>query len=408
VKQIVTTLALAALVPVLAVAPGCAKKGKQAGAAFKMPPMPVETATVTQEEVADRFATVGSLEAVEQVTVVPEIDGSVVGLPFREGGRIAPGDVIAKLDDSQLKADADRAEAVVGQRQASFERIKTIVEQKAGSPQDLDDASAALKVAQADLALAKARLAKATIRAPFEGVVGARLVNVGQYLHAGDAITNLARLNELRVLFSVPERYLGTVKVGSPISVASQAFPGRSLEGAIDVISPVVDVTTRAANIVAKVANPEELLRPGMSADVTVVLTQRPSALVIPSEAIFAQGDKLFVDVIKPDSSVVATPVELGIRMPEKVEVVAGLTEGQQVVRTGHQKLFPGAKVMPIPSGGPGGPGGPGGAPGGPGGAQGGPGGGGQGGQGAGGQGEGGAGGQAGSSGGAAGASEGK
>ncbi len=347
-------LTLSALSLVLAAAPGCARKGAQGQ--FKMPPMPVETATVKQEAVAERFATVGSLEAAEQVTVVPEIDGRVESLPFREGGRIAKGGLIAQLDDAQLKADAERADAVVAQRRASYERTKSVVEQQAGSAQDLDDAAAALKVAEADLAVAKSRLSKAYITAPFDGEVGARQVSVGEFMRSGDKITELARLNELRVRFSAPESYLAKLKVGAPVTVTSPAFPGIELHGAIDVIDPVVDEATRAAGIVARVANPEEKLRPGMSADVAVVLSEKPDAIVVPSEAIFAQGDQMLVYVIKPDSTVAPAPLTLGIRMPEQVEVLAGLTAGDKVVRAGHQKLFPGAKVLPMPAGGMGGP----------------------------------------------------
>jgi membrane fusion protein (multidrug efflux system) len=380
VKNVGQKLILAGLLPALALASGCGRKGQQGQ--FKMPPMPVETATVTQEPIAERFAALGTLEAAEQITVVPEIDGRLVSLPFVEGGQIRKGSLIAQLDDDQLKADAARADAVAAQRKASFERIKSIVDQKAGSPQDLDDAAAALKVAEADLAVAKARLAKAHITAPFDGDLGARHASVGQFMRSGDAITELARLNELRVRFTAPERYLAKLKHGAPVTVTSPAFPGTSLEGKIDVIEPMVDEATRAASIVARVANPEELLRPGMSADVTVILSERPNALVVPSAAVFAQGDQLLVYVIKADSTVAPAPLTLGLRLPEQVEVLAGLAAGDRIVRTGHQKLFPGAKVLPLPAGGmggppgaggPGGPGGPGGAPaGGEGGAKGG------------------------------------
>ena len=346
------TILLAALMA-LAIGSGCARKQQQGQ--FKMPPMPVETATVTRETVADRFAAVGTIEAVEQIVVVSEIDAQVTGLPFREGGRIDRGGLIAQLDDVQLKAEADRAEAVRDQRRAAFVRVQAVVAQNAGSPQDLDDAQAAVRVADADLAVARSRLAKTRVTAPFAGTVGSRRVSVGHYLHAGDAITELARLDQLRIRFTAPERYLGQLRQGAAVTVTSPAFPDARLEGEIEVLDPIVDAGTRSVHIVAQVANPESQLRPGMSADVSIVLSERPDALVVPSEAVFAQGERQLVYVVKADSTVVAAPLTLGLRQAVSVEVLDGLAAGDLIVRTGHQKLFPGAKVMPIPAGGAGG-----------------------------------------------------
>jgi membrane fusion protein (multidrug efflux system) len=340
---------LAALLA-LACGAGCARKAQQGQ--FKMPPMPVETATVTRETVADRFVTVGTLEAVDQIVVVTEIDAQVIALPFREGGEIRRGGLIAQLDDVQLRAESARAEALRDQRRAALQRVQLVVEQGAGSPQDLDDAQAALKVAEADLTLARARLGKTRVTAPFDGTLGARRVSVGHYLRAGDAITELAGLTELRVRFTAPELYLAKLRQGAPVAVSTPAFPDAMLQGEIEVVEPVVDAGTRSVRIVARLANPGSLLRPGMSADVTVVLSERLDALVVPSEAIFAQGEQQLVYVIKADSTVAPAPLTLGLRQAASVEVLGGLAAGDLVVRTGHQKLFPGAKVLPLPAGG--------------------------------------------------------
>ena len=135
---------------------------KTAAAGFAPPPTAVETATVTTQAVTDLFEAVGTLEAGESVTVVSEIDGVITRLPFREGGNVRRGALIAKLDDSQLAAERERAAALLAQSQSSYDRIKEVVDLGAGAPQDLDDASAALKVAQSNLALADTRLAKDT------------------------------------------------------------------------------------------------------------------------------------------------------------------------------------------------------------------------------------------------------
>lgn len=358
--ELLAGLGLVALVGLVApaglvVLGGCSRgEGKQGGAGnggFSMPPMPIQTADVAAQTVENRYSVVGTVAADEAITVAAEIAGRVVALPFHEGQPIARGALIAQLDDAELAAEVARAEAQVAQRRSSYDRIRTVVDQGAGTPQDLDDADAALKVATADLAVARARLAKTRIEAPFAGVAGSRAVSVGAYLSVGDAITTLARIDELRVNFTAPERMLAQLQRGAPVTISTTAFPDRVLTGAIDVIDPSLDRDTRAAHIIARVPNPDRMLRPGMSADVAVVLEARPQALTVPSEAVFVQGGQPMVYVVQPDSTVAPRPVQLGLREPGMVEVVDGLAPGDRVVRAGHQKLFPGAKVMPLPGG---------------------------------------------------------
>lgn len=337
------------LTTVLAVAPGCSgKKAAQQG--FKMPPTPVETAIVAAAPIADRFEAVGSIEAGEAITVVSEIDGAVVSLPFREGDPIRRGSLIAQIDDTQLSADVDRAAALRAQSQAAYDRVKSVVDQGAGAPQDLDDAGASLKVADANLAVARARLAKTRIVAPFDGITGARRVSTGAFVRSGEAITDLAQITEIRVNFSVPERYLGKLSRGAEVAVSTTAFPGLALTGKIDVIEPVLDPATRSAKVIARVANPGGKFRPGMSANIVAILSERAEALTVPNEAVFVEGNQAFVYVVKPDSTVSRTALTLGTRTPDAVEVVQGLSPGARVVRAGHQKIYEGAKVLPIQS----------------------------------------------------------
>jgi membrane fusion protein (multidrug efflux system) len=312
--------------------------------------MPVETSVVAQETVADRFEAVGTIEAGEAITVVAEIEALAVSLPFGEGEWIEKGGLIAQLDDTQLAAEVARAEALRDQTEATYERVKSVVEQRAGAPQDLDDAAAALKVAEANLAVARARLAKTRIAAPWAGVLGARQVSPGAFLRPGAPITELAAIREIKVTFSAPERYLAKLRKGAEVTVATTAYPGLELKGEIDVVDPVLDPNLRSARVIARAENPEGRFRPGMSANVSAVLSERPDALTIPNEAVFAEGDQIFVYVVKPDSTVTKRALELGTRLPDMVEVVKGLDAGARVVRAGHQKLFEGARVVPVTS----------------------------------------------------------
>jgi len=325
----------------------CSSKGP---GGFSMPPMPVEVAEAKAQRVADRFEAIGTIEAIEAITVVSEIDGAVVKLPFQEGSFIRKGELIALLDDSQLAAELSRAEALRDQSKVNYDRMKSVVDQQAGAPQDLDDAAASLKVAEANLALARARFAKTRIVAPFDGSIGARRVSVGTFLRTGQMITELANIDEIRVNFTAPERVLHQVTRGAEVTVSTTAYAGYSLKGKIIAMEPVVDAATRTTRVVARVANSGRRFRPGMSANVSAVLAERLSAITIPNEAVFATGNQSFVFVVKPDSTASRVPVTLGTRLADVVEVVGGLQAGTQVVRAGHQKLFDGAKVMPVGS----------------------------------------------------------
>jgi membrane fusion protein (multidrug efflux system) len=327
---------------------GCAPAG---GGGFSPPPTGVETALVIKGPVYDRFEAVGSLEAGNQVVVVAEINGAVKSLPFDEGQPVSEGTLLAQLDDAQLRAEAARTAAILDQVQDRYARVKSIVDQGAGAAQDLDDAAAAVKVAEANAEVAAVQLAKARVTAPFDGIVGAKRVSPGAYLRIGDAITDLAQVSEIKVVFSAPERYLSKLARGASVAVSTTAYPGHELTGKIYVIDPVLDPNTRSAQVIARVRNPGGRFRPGMSANVSAVLSRRAEALMIPSEAIFAEGNQTFVYVVKPDSSVTRATLTLGTRLPDAVEVVSGLNAGDRVVRAGHQKLFEGAKVVPTASG---------------------------------------------------------
>ncbi len=328
---------------------GCSKD-PSGGGKFSMPPMPVEIAEAKVQKVEDKFEAVGTVEALEAITVVSEIDATIIALPFQEGSFIRKGTLIAQLDDLQPAAEVSRAEALRSQSQTNYDRVKAVVDQKAGAPQDLDDAAAALKVAEANLALAKARFAKTRIVTAFDGIIGARKVSVGTFLRAGQAITELANIDEIRVNFSSPERFLSQLNNGAEVAVSTTAYPGYVVKGKIIAIEPVLDPGTRNARVVARVPNPGRKFRPGMSANVAAILSERPNAVTIPNEAVFASGDQTFVFMVKPDSTAARVPVTLGTRLSDVVEVIRGLQSGTRVVRAGHQKLFEGAKVMPVAS----------------------------------------------------------
>jgi membrane fusion protein, multidrug efflux system len=343
----ISKLMYTVLIPLSFLSIHCSEQEANAGG-FSMPPMPVEVAQVNRQSMADLFEGIGTIEAVEEITVVSEIDAAVVSIPFEEGRQISKGQLIAKLDDSQLSAEVSRTEALYAQSKSVYNRVKNIVDQKAGSLQDLDDALAAMKVAEANVKLANARLNKTKIVAPFDGMIGSRKVSVGSFLRSGDAITELANINQIRISFSAPERFLAQLKRGTEVLVSSPVYPGHQVKGKIVAIEPVIDSETRSARIVAQVQNPGQKFHPGMSANVSVILNERPEALIVPNEAVFAAGDQSFVFVVNADSTVKQVPITTGLQLSDVLEVTGGLEDGMQVVKAGHQKIFEGAKVMPV------------------------------------------------------------
>lgn len=315
-----------------------------------MPPMPVEVSRVEQSPMRDGFSALGSIDASLRVEIVSEIDAVVRELPFSEGKPLAKGDLIAVLDDEAIAAEAARAEALAKQAEANYKRSVKLRQEDTISDQELERVETDWRVAEANRALAEARLAKTRIRAPFSGVAGRRRVSPGAFVRTGEVITGLGRLDLLRVTFAAPERFAGRLRPGMAVEVRTPAYPNEKFEGKVTVVDPILDPESRTIALVAEVPNPKGRLKPGMSGDVLLVMAEREDAMSVPDEAVFAEGTQNFVFVVGPDSVVHKAAVRLGTREADRVEVESGVNAGDLVVRAGHQKLFEGAKVMPVNS----------------------------------------------------------
>lgn len=322
-----------------------------------MPPMPVEVVDVRTATVRDGFTALGTMDAERNVEIVSEVAGTVKSLPFREGARVKRGALLAVLEDSEQRAEAERTAALAEQQRLAASRTDKLYAGKLVPAEEQERALAARKVAEASHELARARLEKMHIRAPFAGVVGWRRVSPGAYVRAGDVITDLAQSDRMRVSFAAPERFAGALRPGARVTLTTTAHPGEVFEGKIGIVDPQVDRETRTFDLIALLPNRDGRLKAGMSATVTATLEERAHALVVPDEAVIVEGNETFVYVVSPDSTVRRTVVALGLRDSSRVEVRSGLAAGERVVKAGHQKIFPGAKVMPVPEGGAGGPG---------------------------------------------------
>jgi membrane fusion protein (multidrug efflux system) len=288
--------------------------------------------------------TVGSLRSDEAVIVRPEIAGRVVEIAFREGQRVTNGQVLVRLDDSVQKADLERARANLTLSKSKYERARDLRAQGFISSQAKDEAENNLKVAQADVELAAARLAKTAVKASFGGIIGLRSVSVGDYVKEGQDMVNLEEIDPLKVDFRVPEVSLSQVKAGQVLQITMDALPDRTWPGQVYAINPLVDANGRAIAIRAQVSNADGRLRPGMFARVRLLTSEARDSLMIPEESIFPVGDDKYVYKVV-DGRAQRQKVDIGLRREGKVEIVGGLAPTDTVVTAGVVKLRDGATV---------------------------------------------------------------
>lgn len=304
----------------------------------------VEVVTPERSLVRDELVTFGSLRPDESVMLRPEIAGRVAQLHFREGQRVNAGALLVSLDDSIVSAEFAQARANLDLAQNNFERAQMLFKRGASNAQALDEASAQQQAARASLALSQARLDKTRILAPYEGVLGLRQVSPGDYLSEGQDIVNLEVLDPLKVDFRIPQKAVSQIRLKQVIEVSLDAYPGERFTGEIFAINPRLDEVGRSQAIRAHISNSEGRLSPGQFVRVSVILAERPNALVIPEEAIMPMGERLLVNLIVA-GKVELREVKLGKRQAGKVEIVEGLQGDESLISAGWQKVREGMAV---------------------------------------------------------------
>jgi len=326
--------------------PGMAKGG---GAPASMA-LPVETVIVAASELALDATAVGSLRSNESVVLRPETAGRIAAINFKDGSAVAKGSLLVGLDAAMQSAEYDQAKANLGLAQMNLKRSRELFEKKFVSQQALDNVEAALKVQEAALALAQAKLEKMRIKAPFAGVVGIRNVSVGDYVKEGQELVNIEDISTLKIDFRLPESYLGQVRPGQLLEVATDALPGRSFEARIEAINPLVDTAGRAVSCRAHLSNADGRLRPGMFVRVRLIFERRGNVLMVPEQAIVPDMKAPFVYRVQ-DGKAVRAPVKTGLRRNAQVEIVDGLRSGDEIVVAGQMKLRDGAPVKAASAG---------------------------------------------------------
>jgi membrane fusion protein (multidrug efflux system) len=339
-----------ALLPLLAAAcggstasPPAAGAGRGRGAAG---PLPVEVIEARTDTVVDAITASGQIEPLQSIQLRPEVDGRLVDILVREGVEVAQGTPLFKVDDGELKAEVARAQADRDLAQQALTRTKQLLQEKAAAPADVERAEAQMRSTQAALDLLQLRLDRTVVRAPFAGVVGQRLVSLGDYVNNSTRLITLQTVSPQRVAFQVPERYADLLKVGQRVVFRVAALSGRDFSGTVDFVDPQVSLPGRTITVKALVPNPRRELSAGMFIEARLETAMRPSAVVVPEDAVTPMQGLMWVWVVNAGKAE-RRQVTLGVRTPGLVEIREGIQAGDQVVVGGSERLTPGAEVRP-------------------------------------------------------------
>jgi len=310
-------------------------------------PVTVEIATVKTARLQDDAQAVGSLRSRQAVTLKPETAGRVARIAFADGQTVKRGALLVQLDDTLQRAELSQAAAQLSIARANLKRNEELLAQSFVAARVVDESRAALQVAEAQVALAEARLQRMRITAPFDGTLGLRSINLGQYVKDGDELVNLEDTSKLTVDFRLPERYQNRIAPGQTVQVQLDALPGQRYQARVLAVDPLLDANGRSIAVRAEMpAAPGQDLRPGMFARVLIVFSVDDKALVVPEEALVPQGDRQYVYVIDEQGQGDASKrtsrrveVSLGVRRGADVQITQGLKAGDTVVVAGQQRL---------------------------------------------------------------------
>jgi multidrug efflux system membrane fusion protein len=319
----------------------------------KPPASTVTVAEAKSEVIPNLLTAVGDLAAVHQVNVTSDVSGRITDIMFTAGADVKAGSPLVQLFDAPDQGDLANFKAQATVAQLSLDRAKQLAARQFGPQATVDSAQAAYDQANAGIAKTEAIISQKLVRAPFDGELGVRHVEVGQYLTAGTQIITLTDLSQLYANFTVTEKDSAALKVGQTVRIAVDAYPGRTFEGKINAIEPQIATDTRNIRVQATLDNPDHILKPGMFATTTVVLPEKPAVVTVPETAVdyTLYGDSVFLITEKKADdgttslTAVRTFVRTGNRIGGRAAILEGLKPGDRVVAVGQLKLQSGAAV---------------------------------------------------------------
>jgi len=308
----------------------------------------VFTSPVQETEFSMHIEALGTLEARESVDLTLNVADRVTAIYFDDGDRVTKGKTLLSLAQGEQAALVDAAEATANEARQRYERTKQLIGARTVSQSALDEAERDLNAANAQLRAVQSRQKDRVLVAPFDGVLGFRLVSVGSYVRAGDVVAELIDDSEMKLDFSVPSIYLRSVRKGTDVRVETDDLPGMAFDGIVDTVGASIDPVTRSIRVRAILPNPDRLLKPGMFMKVTLLADSRQS-LAVPEEAIEPIGPNSFVYVaVEKDGKLVAErrQIQVGLRQNGRVEVISGLEAGEQIVTDGLIRVRDGAPIV--------------------------------------------------------------
>ncbi len=319
----------------------------------KPPPATVTVVQAKSEVVPNLLTAVGDLAAVHQVNVTNDVSGRITEIMFTAGASVKAGSPLVQLFDAPEQGDLASYKAQATGAALALDRAKQLAARQFGPQATADNAQAIYDQAVAGIAKTEAIISQKLVRAPFDGELGVRKVEVGQFLNAGTQIVTLTDLSMLYANFTLPEKASSALQVGQTVRVSVDAYPGRSFEGKITTIEPQIAADTRNIRVQATIANPDHILKPGMFTTTTVVLPDNPPVVTVPETAVdyTLYGDSVFLitekkgDDGKTSLTAVRTFVRTGKRIDGRAEILDGLKAGDRVVAVGQLKLQSGAAV---------------------------------------------------------------
>lgn len=311
---------------------------------YERPPIEVAAIEVAPMRLPNNLDSIGTLRAIHVVDVAPEVAGRIVSIDFEAGQQINKGARLLQLDDRLERAQLKAAIAKMNFARQQLERSKTLAVTQAESRQTLDQRQSEFDQAEAAVEQLRTQIAYKAVLAPFDGVLGLRQVNLGEYVGAGTKAVSLTALDELYVNFAIPQQDLSKLTQGGKVHVRSDAFPGEVFPATINAIDPVVDTNTRNVTIQATMKNSGHRMRPGLFVNVGAALPELDNVILVPATAVqmSASGDTVF---LVKDGKVEIVPVKTGARMDERIIIDAGLSPGDIVIASGQLRVYPGARV---------------------------------------------------------------
>ena len=315
-------------------------KGGPGGAGAKVP---VQVYVVAATRLADEVASTGSVMADESVTIQSEISGKITSLDIPEGKSVRKGQLLFTINAADVQAQLQKQQYNIKLYQDQEKRQRTLLEKEYISRQEYEQSQNALLTARADLAALRVTLAKAYVRAPFDGIMGLRNTSVGAYVSPGTAITTLSRVSPVKIDFNVPSRFAQSVRVGDPVLVTDEATT-KKFEAKVYAINPQIDPVSRSLPVRAIYPNKNMELRPGGFVKVNLELGETAKALQIPTEAVVPVASGYTVFTVKNGKAKIQ-PVNIGVRSDKVIQITKGLAVGDTVIRTGILQVKAGDKV---------------------------------------------------------------